>query len=540
MIINDNTIIQEFYTNKDKMNSNKTRLSWLNNHIEIYNYLLQRYNDSDSIRETIYRIRYKLNKKPCCKYCGKPLKFNRGFTTYCSVKCAEQDNDIILKKKKTTKERHGDENFRNIDKSRETKIQKYGTISYNNYKQHQQTCLKKYGVTSYSKTKEYVNKVKNTCIERYGEDNFVKTKEYNNIMYGHKNEFENKDIAYSYFCTYINNSDFDKWYNGINNERKQKIISAINKFYNSYEYLGYKQVFDNEEIALTYFNTYINNVDFNKWFNGLKQEKSNNNRNQWNNQNKEEIFNKIKQTNIYKYGVDNYAKTDEFKKLITTNKDTIIEKRKQTTLYKYGVEYITQSELVKNKIKQWLNSNEYNGYKNEFKSKEDAYTYFCSYINTNNFDEWYLGRQYSIQLKRNETFKHNHTNTKSMEEDLCYELLKEKYPDIIRQYWSTKYPFNCDFYIPSKDLYIEYNGSQYHHNHPFDKTNEDDIKELHILQEKSTNSLRHKQGKKSQYDSIIYTWTDLDVRKQQYVKQNKLNFVTFWNVDECKKWLENN
>jgi uncharacterized Zn finger protein (UPF0148 family) len=49
---------------------------------------------------------------------------------------------------------------------------------------------------------------------------------------------------------------------------------------------------------------------------------------------------KIKQTNIEKYGVDHYSKTDEYK-----------EKINQTSLEKYGVDYFSQSEIVKEKIK---------------------------------------------------------------------------------------------------------------------------------------------------------------------------------------------
>ena len=76
------------------------------------------------------------------------------------------------------------------------------------------------------------------------------------------------------------------------------------------------------------------------------------------------------------------------------------------------------------------------------------------------------------------------------------------------------YPFNCDFYIPSLNLYIEYNGSHYHHYHPFDINDDNDINELNRLKEKAENSNAHKNGKKSQYDNIIYTWTILDLKKR--------------------------
>lgn len=44
--------------------------------------------------------------------------------------------------------------------------------------------------------------------------------------------------------------------------------------------------------------------------------------------------------------------------------------------------------------------------------------------------------------------------------------------DIVRGYIDNKrYPFNCDFYIKSKDLFIEYQGHQTHGYEPYDATN---------------------------------------------------------------------
>ena len=55
--------------------------------------------------------------------------------------------------------------------------------------------------------------------------------------------------------------------------------------------------------------------------------------------------------------------------------------------------------------------------------------------------------------------KKNGTYKKSKKEDECYELLIKKYDNVIRQYRDeNRYPFNCDFYIPNEDLFIEFNG----------------------------------------------------------------------------------
>lgn len=50
-------------------------------------------------------------------------------------------------------------------------------------------------------------------------------------------------------------------------------------------------------------------------------------------------------------------------------------------------------------------------------------------------------------------------------------MLKEKFNNVKRNYKSELYPFHCDFYIPEKDLYIEYQGHPGHGNEPFDEQN---------------------------------------------------------------------
>lgn len=52
----------------------------------------------------------------------------------------------------------------------------------------------------------------------------------------------------------------------------------------------------------------------------------------------------------------------------------------------------------------------------------------------------------------------NHSFSHSKPEKVILGFLKNEYPDTIYQYKEKRYPFKCDFYIPSKDLFIEYNG----------------------------------------------------------------------------------
>lgn len=134
-----------------------------------------------------------------------------------------------------------------------------------------------------------------------------------------------------------------------------------------------------------------------------------------------------------------------------------------------------------------------------------------------------------VALKQWESVKKNKTKV-SKEEQLCYNILKEIFPDVIHDYYSELYPFHCDFYIPSLELYIEYNGSQFHHFKPFDPTNPDDIKELERL-----NNLTNG---KDQYASMINTWTVSDVNKRNIAIQNNLNYKEFYSINELNLWLK--
>lgn len=137
-------------------------------------------------------------------------------------------------------------------------------------------------------------------------------------------------------------------------------------------------------------------------------------------------------------------------------------------------------------------------------------------------------KSFSSQQKRNNTLRINKSYSKSKPEDLSFSLIKEKYPDVERQYRSDKYPFNCDFYIPSIDTYIEYNGFWTHGGHPFNQDDKDDLRKIETWKFKSSRF----------YDNAIYVWTDLDIRKRKIARENDLNYIEFWNVSDVKNWIE--
>lgn len=381
---------------------------------EYKEYLDNRYTDSQSLRETIKRIQYNIEIRPVCVICGKPVKFLNGkknqlFNKTCCKEHANMLDGITVKK--VLKDIYSDVNKKQEinNKIRETCLLKYGDEHYSNRIKAKETCLQRYGVTSPLKSEIFKQKSKDTCLQKYGV-------EYTGQIPG-KIEKTHKACLEKY---------------GVDS------VFKVQKFRNQSLDTCIKKYASNED-------------DINS---------------------------------IVNIGQLKYVK----------------DKIKNTCLEKYGVENPMQTQYYKNLISSILSSNE-------------------------------------IQEKIYNTKLLNNSFNISYQEDVCFDLLKEKYSDCIRQYKSELYPFNCDFYIPSLDLYIEYNGSHYHHYHPFDINDDNDLNELNRLKEKAENSNAHKNGKKSQYDNIIYTWTILDLKKRNIAQQNNLNYIEFWNINEVKEWI---
>lgn len=381
---------------------------------EYKEYLDNRYTDSQSLRETIKRIQYNIEVRPVCVICGKPVKFLNGkknqlFNKTCCKEHANMLDGITVKK--VLKDIYSDVNKKQEinNKIRATCLLKYGDEHYSNRIKARETCLQRYGVTSPLKSEIFKQKSKETCLQKYGIE-----------------------------------------YTGQIPEKIEKTHKTCLEKY------GVDSVFKVQKFRNQSLDTCI------------KKYASN-----------EDDINSIVNIGQLKY---------------------VKDKIKNTCLEKYGVENPMQTQYYKNLISSILSSNE-------------------------------------IQEKIYNTKLLNNSFNISYQEDVCFDLLKEKYSDCIRQYKSELYPFNCDFYIPSLDLYIEYNGSHYHHYHPFDINDDNDINELNRLKEKAENSNAHKNGKKSQYDNIIYTWTILDLKKRNIAQQNNLNYIEFWNINEVKEWI---
>ena len=88
-----------------------------------------------------------------------------------------------------------------------------------------------------------------------------------------------------------------------------------------------------------------------------------------------------------------------------------------------------------------------------------------------------------------------------------------------REYVSDEYPYHADFYDSDRDLFIEVNAHWTHGGHWYDTFSAFDANKLIDWQAKSS----------SYIDKAIKTWTVSDVAKRQCARDNKLNYVTFWD-----------
>ena len=89
------------------------RMRWHNIkcHKEIYEYLINYFDDADdtnsSTTEILYRIMNNISVKPVCPVCGKPAEFKRfdkGYGLFCSNKCrrSKEGEQIVREKTNNT------------------------------------------------------------------------------------------------------------------------------------------------------------------------------------------------------------------------------------------------------------------------------------------------------------------------------------------------------------------------------------------------------------------------------------------------------
>lgn len=145
-----------------------------------------------------------------------------------------------------------------------------------------------------------------------------------------------------------------------------------------------------------------------------------------------------------------------------------------------------------------------------------------------------IGADPEVTAKQVEAKRANGTLNMSNPEESLYLMLVEHFGEgeVLRQYSADlRYPFLCDFYVPSRDLFIELNGSWTHGRHWHEPEREADVALMGLWLAKDT----------AYYDNAVHVWTVADPAKRQVAREHGLNYVVFWDgtdaLADARLWL---
>ena len=483
--------------------------------------------EHSEISKLEYLMNYHFDSKiGKCLNCGKQVKYISfsKYNIYCCKKCRQEyehkhpemmqalelkrkqtclkkygaesssaNKETIEKIKKTKLEKYGDSNYNNIEKCKETKLERYGDSNYNNFDSAKQTNLKKYGAEYTFKSDLVKQKIKETNLERYGVENpnqcdliKEKIKETNLERYGVEcvlqlesvRDLAKKTNLKKYGVEYPIQTDLIK---------EKRIKSNLEKY-------GVEYPIQTPEVANLTKSTNLERYGTEYTFQS------------------DIIKEKSKQTCLEKYGVKYPAQSDLIK-----------EKSKSTNLERYGTEYTFQSDIIKEKSK----STNLERYGTEYTFQSDIIKEKSKQTYLKKYGVDHPSKSEIVKLKIYNTHKRNNSFNTSEPELKLLKLLQDKFGfnDIEYQYKSSQYPFVCDFYVKSLDLYIELQGSWTHGGVPYDFTNPDHIKKLQIWKSKNTKF----------YNNAINVWTIRDPLKRQTAKDSNLNYIEVFDSKTFKE-----
>ena len=485
---------------------------------EVIEYLNDRFTDSSSIRETWYRILHNIEERPRCKVCGGYVRFNNltgneaGFSAYCSQRC-KHHNKFIEEQNKYSNKNH----IINIERDKQL-LEKYS------WKQQEKIYPdkedKEYAFNRFPDAdtfKEVLFRLDNNleerpacqecgCRVRYSSGNF--SKYCSKSCVGVSEETKILVKKYTKRKTYIGdiNDDIIKEYfkNRVYihwNKEPENIINYIqNRFTDSTSLSeSYYRILNNLEIRpiCPICGKSLVFKEQNRYFNKYCSTKCA--------AISEETKEHRKETNLKLFGYDNPYKSPEVKAKIS-----------KTNLELYGAENVFASKIIQERMKETWRKN----WGTEYPMQADYWRKFMSIRSSSK----------EFQEKIYNTMKKNKTFGKSKKEDMIYEMLLKRFPDVKRHYKDfNKYPFYCDFYIPSIDTWIEYQGYWSHGDHPFNPNDKNDIDKL--------NNMIYKSKNHPSYIGAISVWTNGDPVKRETAKKNNLNYIEFWNIQEVENWL---
>lgn len=252
-------------------------------------------------------------------------------------------------------------------------------------------------------------------------------------------------------------------------------------------------------------------------------------------ENCEEYRMKSQNTCMERYGVPYYMQTKGARQKQSENiiehLDDIQMKMQATMLDRYGVRYSYQMDKYRNNLMQYNREHKDEVIQKVQETNLERYG-VPYYMQTDEARKYQSKRMLdkTVQNALCQARLEHHTFRSSSSEDLLYQLLVDVFgeSDVQRQYMSDVYVFQCDFYIKSRDMYIELNASWTHNGHWY-QDGSNDFDTVVYWQNKGTDY----------YEKAIETWTVRDVSKRQCAEQANLNYVVFWDakLSDAKLWF---
>lgn len=180
----DKLIIHLFFNSENKLNLNnltkyKKNIKYHNTWPRLQHYINNRYNDSKSLKETLYRILYNIEVRPVCKSCGNEVEFigkgGKLFRDYCCNSCSANSKETIAKKKETQLKNWGTENCYDSEKYQQhllkTRGAKYIYDLPEVKEKRKQTLINNFGTDKITSLPEIQEKIKDTFRKKYGVEN---------------------------------------------------------------------------------------------------------------------------------------------------------------------------------------------------------------------------------------------------------------------------------------------------------------------------------------------------------------------------------
>lgn len=230
------------------------------------------------------------------------------------------------------------------------------------------------------------------------------------------------------------------------------------------------------------------------------------------------LLEKMQQTKFERYGDKNYCNSKKCSE--TWNNKSQEEKDKITQARKDGI-------FKKYKVYSYPETDEF---KAIFKDKERDSKRMAKIYKTKKENGTMT---YGSYVKAKECL--DGTKVRSNAEVEIYNCFLSAGIAVEYEHVDDRYPYLCDFYLPTYDIFIEYQGFMSHGKSgdvilgPYDEKREDHRQLLEEWKSHEDDPF---------FESCIEVWTVTDPEKRIYAEKNNLNWYEFWTLEEFYIWFD--